>query len=214
MSETTSASNAHLILPDSPLARSILDLVNGAVPRAIANHSIRSYLFSRMVADHRALVPGQDYDADLLFYATVLHDIGLTDEAARRDQRFELDGADVAAAFLTDHGIPSEDIDVVWEAIALHSSAGIAQRRGIICSLTEAGIGLDFGIGSDFVTDADAAAIHTAFPRYAAASSLVDMIVRQAVVNPAKAPSTSLADYFLRTVHGHTGPLTPSRWGD
>ena len=44
-------------------------------------------------------------------------------------QRFEVDGADMAAKFLTDNGVAARGVDLVWEAIALHSSPGIAERR-------------------------------------------------------------------------------------
>jgi hypothetical protein len=70
----------------------------------VANHSLRSYLFAVLLAGHEGLRPAADFDPDLLFYACVLHDLG-TSPAAGGTQRFEVDGADMAAQFLTDNGV-------------------------------------------------------------------------------------------------------------
>ncbi|MCA2223186.1 hypothetical protein [Nonomuraea aurantiaca] len=63
--------------------------------------------------------------------ADVMHDLGLGTLAAGQ-ARFEVEGADLAASVLTEHGIAAADVDRVWEAIALHSSVGIADRRGLL----------------------------------------------------------------------------------
>jgi hypothetical protein len=61
------------------------------------------------------------------------------------EARFEVEGADLAAAVLREHGVPEPDVDRVWEAIALHTSPGIAARRGLLSYLTREGVGIDFG---------------------------------------------------------------------
>ncbi len=94
---------------------------------AIANHSIRTFFFARLLGEHLDATPGRDYDQQLLFAACLLHDIGLT-SAADGAQRFEIDGADHAARILGGHGISRSDIDAVWDAIALHTSG--ASRSG------------------------------------------------------------------------------------
>lgn len=50
-----------------------------------------------------------------------------------------VDGADVAAGFLEDRGLDGERARVVWEAIALHTSLGIAHRMRPEIALTHAG---------------------------------------------------------------------------
>jgi hypothetical protein len=49
------------------------------------------------------------------FAATVLYDIGLRHDA-RAPVRFEVDGADQAAEFLTARQVAAGDVDRVWEA--------------------------------------------------------------------------------------------------
>jgi hypothetical protein len=57
---------------------------------------------------------------------------------------------------------------------------------------------MDFGRHPDAVTDAQAAAIHEAYPRLAMVRSLVDAIVEQARTRPDKAPRYSIAGELLR----------------
>ncbi len=100
------------------------------------NHSVRSYLFGELLAAREGLRPGADYDSEALFLGCVLHDLG-AGSAAPGKQRFEVEGADLAAALLTEHGCERALIDAVWEAIALHTSFGIADRRGPLCELAD-----------------------------------------------------------------------------
>ena len=62
----------------TPIGRAALDFVRASESAAIANHSIRSWLFADRLAQHRGLRAGEEYDGDALFYATVLHDLGLS----------------------------------------------------------------------------------------------------------------------------------------
>ena len=151
-------------LPQTPLAREVVELVTRTETPSIANHSIRTYLYARPVAAHRGLVAERDYDPELLFFACVLHDIGLTEDA-NKAQRFEVDGADFAAEFLARRGVGAAQVDTVWQAIALNTSLGIAERRGAVCALTLAGVSVDFGVDAAFIPDATAAAIQSAYPR-------------------------------------------------
>ena len=201
-------------LPDSPAARATLELVRAHESTAIANHSVRTFLFAMLLAEHRDV---SDFDPALLFFACVLHDIGLS-EVGNGSQRFEVDGADVAADFLAERGFSVVDRDTVWEAIALHTSGGIAERRGPVTALTRRGVGMDFGGGADFVSDEQAAAIHAAYPRLGMERSLVDEIVGQAQRRPEKAPRYSISAELLRerTTVGTTTleqGATLSRWG-
>ncbi len=201
-------------LPDSPAAYAALHLIRAHESAAIANHSVRTFLFGMLLAEHRGVT---DFDPSLLFFACVLHDIGLS-ELGNRTQRFEVDGADVAADFLAGQGFSTIDRASVWEAIALHTSGGIAERCGLVTELTRRGVGLDFGRDVECITDEQAAAIHDAYPRLGMERSLVDEIVGQAQARPEKAPRYSIASELLRerTTVGTTTleqGATLSRWG-
>lgn len=210
-------------LPDSPLADAVVALIRPVQTPSVFNHSIRSYLFARLVAARRALAVGRDYDDDLLFAACALHDLGVASDGPHR-QRFEVEGADRAAEFLTARGVSEVDADRVWQAIALHTSPGIAERRGLLCVLVRQGVALDFGgaLGAEHVqavTDDQADTIHAAYPRLNMIRSLTDAIVAQAAKNPANAPRYAIPGEFLREreAYGQTRlehACRSSRWGD
>jgi hypothetical protein len=184
-------------LPDTAVTTAARAFVFGNESAALAHHSVRSYLFAQLRARHIEAVDGRDFDGKLLFLACVLHDIGLS-ELGNGDHRFEVDGADAAATFLTTQGLPSGDVDAVWEAIALHTSPGIAERRGALCEMTRSGVAMDLGRDIDFVTDAQAAAIHRAYPRLSVERALVDSIVKQVTARPEKGPRYSLPGDLAR----------------
>ncbi len=206
-----------LELPTEAWAQAALDVVVTREPLPLANHSIRSYLFARLRAEGEGM--SAEVDPRLLFAATVLHDIGLRADTTSR-ARFEVDGADQAAEFLRANGFGAPEIDVVWEAIALHTSPGIAERRGPIAMLTRAGVGMDFGRDAEIVDDGQAMRIHQAYPRLSMATSLVDAIVAQCEKLPEKGPRYSIAGELTRErrTPPHLTQLeqatATSRWGD
>src|SRR6476660_6581495 len=112
---TTTNRDTMLATPDVPWASEAIELVFTQESRSGANHSARSWIFARMLRDHLNLT--QEVDETLLFAATLLHDIGLRRDA-REPVRFEIDGADRAAEFLTAQGLDAAQVDKMWEAIA------------------------------------------------------------------------------------------------
>jgi hypothetical protein len=189
--------NDILGLPAGPLAEASLALVQASESRPIVDHSIRSFLFARLVADEEGCLGDAAYDEDLLFAATVMHDLGLGDHAQGRG-RFEVEGADLAAGVLREHGIAEADVDRVWEAIALHSSIGIADRRGLLTYLTHKGVFIDAGRLADAVAERLRRDVFNAYPRPAGDRSIADAIVDHATRSAACAPPGSLAFELLR----------------
>lgn len=222
--ETTTAGAADLIaLPGTPLADAVVELIRTAETPSVFNHSLRSYLFARVVAGRLGMDADHDYDDDLLFSACAMHDLGVAPDGPHR-QRFEIEGADRAAAFLAERGVPAPEADQVWQAIAFHTSPGIPERRGALCLLVREGIALDFGgpMGTDHadaVTDEQAGAVHAAYPRLDMIRSLTDAIVAQAAKNPKNAPRYTIPGEFLRErqTYGRTRmehACDSSRWGN
>ena len=185
-----------LVLPTGPLVDASLALVRSTESRPIADHSIRSFLFARLLAEHEGCLNDAAYDEELLFAATVMHDLGLG-EHARGQARFEVEGADLAAAVLREHGVAEADVDRVWEAIALHSSIGLAERRGLLTYLTYKGVFVDVGSLADAVADGLRREVFNAYPKPTEGSYIADAITGHANRSPAAAPPGSLAAYLL-----------------
>jgi len=185
------------MLPSGAPAEASLAAARASVSRPIFDHSIRTFLFARLLAHHEGSMKDAEYDEDLLFAATVMHDLGLG-ERATGEARFEVEGADLAAAVLRTHGVAERDVDRVWEAIALHGCVGIAHRRGVITSLTHRGVFIDAGRIRDAFADRLRQEVLTAYPRPAGDRSIVDAIVAHATRSEAAAPPGSLAFELLR----------------
>src|SRR5262249_3306233 len=151
-------------LVETAVARAATQLAQSTESPSVFNHSVRSYLFAELIAERDGIRPGADYDSEALFLGCVLHDLGVG-TAAPGKARFEVEGADLAAGLLTEYGCDRPVVDGVWEAIALHTSGGIAERRGPLCYLVRSGVGADFGRNADFVEEQTAAAIHARYPR-------------------------------------------------
>jgi HD domain len=206
-------------LPTTPLADRAVEHARACETEPVANRSLRSYLFAVLLAEHEGLRPSADFDANLLFFACDLHDLG-TPPVAGGTRRFEVDGADMAAKFLTDNGVDARGVDLVWEAIALNSSPGIAERRGALAYLTRRGVGIDFGPGSEFITDAQGQEVHSRCPRLRMVPARIDEIARHAEHSPRNAPRYSIAGELARERGQDGHPTTmeqaalTSRWGE
>jgi HD superfamily phosphodiesterase len=69
------------------------------------------------------------FDAELLYVAALSHDLGLR-SISYSHKRFEVDGAAAAREFLRSHSIPDLKADLVWEAIALHTTPAFPNTSG------------------------------------------------------------------------------------
>jgi hypothetical protein len=75
------AMNTVPTLLTTPLAVRAVEYVRACETEPVANHSLRSYLFAVLLAEHEGLRPAADFELDLLFFACVLHDLGTSPEA-------------------------------------------------------------------------------------------------------------------------------------
>ena len=158
--EATSISG--VTVPDSKRAREATELVRDTESPLLFNHSTRVYYFGSL-AGKRA---GLSFDPELLYIAAMFHDMGLTPQYRSKSDRFEVDGANCARAFLRQHNISQREIDTVWTAIALHNTPGIPQYMHPVVALLTNGVEMDvLGIAYSEFSDADREAIVAAYPR-------------------------------------------------
>jgi hypothetical protein len=135
-----------LIIPDSLLAKEATDLLREHSTDLLFNHSMRVYLFAAEQGRERKL----RFDPELLYVAAAFHDFGLIKKFSSPDERFEVDGANAARQFLTAHEVPEEQVEIAWEAIALHTTPGVTQYMRPEVALLYSGVALDvLGKGFD-----------------------------------------------------------------
>src|SRR5690348_7215103 len=135
-----------LVIPDTPLAKDATEVLRKYSTDLLFDHSIRVYLFAAAQGRQRKL----RFDPELLYVAAAFHDLGLIAKFSSQTERFEVDGANAARQFLNAHNITEDQVQAVWEAIALHTTPGIPNYMRPEVALLNSGVLLDvLGWGFD-----------------------------------------------------------------
>jgi hypothetical protein len=189
-------------LPDSKLATDATDYARGLSAPVVFNHVVRTYVFGELLGRAKKL----KFDRELFYLGAVLHDLGQTERFMGK-QRFEVDGADAAAEFLRGKGVPKESIEVVWDAVALHTSRGIVERKRPEIALVSAGAGADvFGFGIDQLPKEAVAQVIAVFPRPGFKKAYQKVLAEIVVRKPETAAGNFLAGIGERHVAGYKAP--------
>jgi hypothetical protein len=149
-------------VPDSRLTREATGLLREFSTPLLFNHSHRVFFW----ANELGRQTGQKFDAELLFICAAFHDLGLLKKFSSATDRFEVDSANAVRQFLEHHGVPNARIQTAWDAIALHTTPGIAAYKPLEVELLYNGVGLDvLGIGYQTFPEDVRRKVVTAYPR-------------------------------------------------
>jgi hypothetical protein len=193
---------AGIKVPDTTMVREAVDLSRSLLEPFLFNHVMRSWLFGVLLSETADVAP----DAELLAVAAVLHDLGLTDRYTA-ENRFEVDGANAARAFLKDRGIPAQQMQVVWDAIALHTTPTLALHKEPEVVMTHSGIAVDvLGAGLDRIPQEKQRAILAEFPRLAFKGQFKGCLCNVVRQKPMTAIDNILRDFGIRYVEGFAPP--------
>ncbi|RJO73633.1 HD domain-containing protein [Nocardia panacis] len=153
---------AGITIPDTELTRAATTLVRKAADDTLFHHSRRVFLWGALKAAARGL----EVDLELAYVGGLFHDLGLTPTYMTRNQRFELDGAEAARAFLLEHGRTEDEARAVWLAIALHTTPEIPLHLAPEVAVVTLGVETDV-LGLDLleITDRQRAEVVAAHPR-------------------------------------------------
>lgn len=193
---------------DSALVHAAEDAMRRALHPSIFNHTLRV----RHLAEHLS-VAQTVADQEALAVAVLFHDSGTAQENNGR-QRFEVEGADAAARFLEQWDWSTERSRTVWEAIALHTSPGIAERFGPLAQVVRTAVLVDLGRIELPVSSTPELESHLArLPRLDVDRVLPEAVVAQALepgrstkAPPFSWPGALLADHLA----GHPLSTSPS----
>jgi hypothetical protein len=151
------------------------------------------------------------FDSELLYVAALFHDLGLVDPYHTQTNRFEVDGTDAARDFLRSHSIPDPQANLVWEAIALHTTPGIPQFMRPELALPNAGVLVDVvGIGYDEYTSEQRQKVIAALPRGDSKKEFVKVQTCSALKKPQTTFGTVNFDYIEITIPDFTSPTPAS----
>lgn len=153
---------AGIKIPDSKLANQATELLIEHGTEFLYNHSLRTFIFASLNGEQKKI----PYDPELLYVCSAFHDLGLTPHYCSADKRFEVDGANAARDFLRGHGLSTQTLQLVWDAIALHTTPGIVEHKEAEAMLLNYGVALDVvGKGYEQLSDRQREDIIRQFPR-------------------------------------------------
>ncbi|QXI28811.1 HD domain-containing protein [Pseudomonas vanderleydeniana] len=136
---------AGIRIPDSALARAATEYIRDVETDLLYHHSRRVFLFGALSGERKQLA----YNPELLYIGAMFHDLGLMEGQRSDNDRFEVDGANAAKAFMQPYGLSDDDIEQVWLSIALHTTPGIPQYLRPTVALVTAGVEMDV-LGMDY----------------------------------------------------------------
>jgi len=203
---------AGVTVPDTPLITKALAYTRKFLTDTAYNHVVRSWLFGHYIASNSPGFP--DRDVELHAISAILHDLGWdkTGEHVSKDKRFEIDGANAARDFLIREGATKDwdkhRLQLVWDSIALHTSASIAIHKEPEVAACCVGIITDFtgpekGPGAA-LTRAAWDGIVKEFPRLEFKKDTIDTLCGLCRNKPETTYDNFVADFGLAYVEGYS----------
>ncbi|KAJ4355675.1 uncharacterized protein N0V89_003695 [Didymosphaeria variabile] len=153
---------AGIPVPNTPLINSSIALARATLPDQGYNHVMRSWLNGQAIINKLPLANRSRIDEEAFGVATILHDLGWSDDPAyiSPDKRFEVDGAIAARSFLQAHGgshwQSPQRLQLVFDSIALHGTASIARYKQPEVAIVSGGVLTELlgpSISKDFFGD-------------------------------------------------------------
>jgi len=171
-------------LPDSAAALQASEHAQSLSEPWLFNHCLRTYIWGALLAQTGQI----RFDSELLFIASALHDLGLTDAHTCKDQScdcFAVEGARAAHRFAAGIGWESERCDRLAEAISLHLNVHVGLRHGPEAHLLHEGAALDvIGARLRQIGPAAVKTVLAEYPRLGFQEHLVAGMKEQARLRP------------------------------
>jgi hypothetical protein len=191
---------AGIDVPQDAVSRTTWDWANRVLPGYLLTHSVRAYCWGAAIARGE----GWTFDRRILWTASLMHDVGLT-RIARNTMCFEVEGAEIARAFLMRNGLPEAEVDRAAIAIILHMQPSVTLDDGVESVLLDRSTSLDVrGEGFELVEARVRAGVMRAFPRRAFDRHFLNAVRREVAIrqdchSERLLNGTKLADWMARS---------------
>jgi len=191
-------------VPDTPVITHAIDLAREKTEPYLFNHAMRSWLFAESLAQKSQVA----HDGEVLAVATLLHDIGLSEEFYG-PLRFEVQAANAARGFARGEGLDDRRAQLIWDGVALNSTPSIAFHKETEVVLCTSGIGLDWGgWGYEKLTKPELEEILDAYPRLQFKQQFTRAVCRICETRPDTTFDNFARDFGERFVSGYTPQST------
>ncbi|HEY0332118.1 MAG TPA: HD domain-containing protein [Stenotrophomonas sp.] len=189
-------------LPDTPVVERAICFARATHEPWLFNHVLRSWLFATLLGQQEKL----EYDAEVLAVITLLHDLGLA-EVFEGPLRFEVEGANAARDFAHGAGLDPRRCQLVWDGVALNSTPSIARYKEVEVSLSQRGVGVDWGGWEhESIPAARMAAIMSEYPRLEMKRCFSHAVCGIAQSRPQTTYDNFARDFGERFVPGYHAP--------
>ncbi|MEU5862333.1 MULTISPECIES: HD domain-containing protein [unclassified Nonomuraea] len=179
-----------IVIPDTPACRGALEVATRYQTPSLLNHSVRAYLWAAAYAQSRAI----DFDAELLYVSSMLHDLGLVAEFDSQTVPFEEAGGHVAWAFCAGAGWSPERRLRASEVIVRHMWEEVPLEEDPEGHLLELSTGMDIsGRRTEDIPDGVRREVLERHPRLEIAKEFAACIADQGARKP-----SSIAGRFVR----------------
>jgi hypothetical protein len=139
---------AELPVPDTAAATTALEVARAFHTPALVHHCVRSYLWSAALAT----TEGTGFDAELLYVAAMLHDLGLVEPFDSHTAAFEFAGGSVGWVFAAGAGWPPARRERVRQVVVAHMADAVDAAEDPEGALLNRGTGVDIsGRGVDLL---------------------------------------------------------------
>jgi HD domain len=200
---TISQAVAGIRIPDSALARDVTQFVQDVESQLLFDHSRRVFLWGSLQAERHDL----KFDPELLYVGAMFHDVGLVEGHRSADERFEIDGANAARAFLEARGVPEEQVAIVWDSIALHTTPEIPRYKQSEVWLVTLGVEYDvLGLHFDDIPPELQAEVVAAHPRTGFKAGIVEAFFEGMRDKPETTFGTMNTDVLEAKLPGYIRP--------
>ncbi|KAI1080140.1 hypothetical protein F5B20DRAFT_540937 [Whalleya microplaca] len=158
---------------DTPIVQSAYDFSRLHLNDFTFKHSVRAWLYGALMIQHNTNFSSR-VDLEIHAVSTLLHDLGWdstpNSTLISPDRRFEVDGAVASRDFIRTHQDgqywDENRVQLVWDAIALHTTRNIAYYKQIEVEVVSRSIALDFdGPGTTGITDEEYDAVTAEYPK-------------------------------------------------
>jgi hypothetical protein len=168
-------------IPDTPAARAALEVATAYCSPALLNHSVRAYLWAAGYGGARGIA----FDAELLYVAAMLHDLGLVKAFDSHRVPFEEAGGHVAWVFAAGAGWPAARRRRVAEVIVRHMWDAVDVAEDPEGHLLELSTGMDIsGRRTEDIPRDLRADVLARYPRLGLAGEFVACFEDQAARKP------------------------------
>ncbi|MCA6091097.1 HD domain-containing protein [Streptomyces sp. SCA3-4] len=178
-----------LVLPESAACSAALEVASAYCSPALLHHSIRSYLWAAAHAAANDIA----FDPELLYVASLLHDLGLVPAFDSHTLPFEEAGGHVAWVFAAAAGWPAERRKRVSEVIVRHMWSAVDVSEDPESHLLEFSTSLDIsGRGAHELPERLRAEVLEHYPRAGLAEEFVTCFKSQAARKPGSAAASAI----------------------